>query len=266
MSRTTGGRVPRASSGGGSGSATPSNLVRPLQDYFWSSELPLTGLLFLLPMLVFYEIGTHYYTSDWARQTETRVLAFTMTRRFMELFGATGRYLPSLAVVGILLAWHIARRDQWRLRFGVAMGMIIESALLAFPLVALSRVVGQYLPLFAATEAPWQGGVVFAIGAGVYEELIFRLAAFTLLNIILVDLLRLEKLPAYLLILVASSLLFASYHYWSPLSSPFRWSDYVFRAAAGIYFGALFMARGFGVTAGCHAAYDIYYFVCRALA
>ena len=254
--------------GGSSPSSSPpfsnSSLVRPLQDYFWSSELPLTALVFLLPMLIFYELGTHYYTSDWAQQTETRVLAFTMTRRFMELFGANGRYLPSLAVVGILLAWHIARRDQWQLRFGAAMGMVVESALLAFPLLALSRVVGQYLPLYA-TDTPWQGGVVFAIGAGIYEELVFRLAAFTILNIILVDLLRLEKLPAYLLILVVSSVLFASYHYWSPLSAPFRWSDYIFRAAAGIYFGALFMARGFGVTAGSHAAYDIYYFVCRAL-
>jgi hypothetical protein len=261
MSRSTG-RAPRHS---GSGPESSSNLVRPLQDYFWSSELPLTGLLFLLPMLVFYEVGTHYYTSDWARQTETRVLAFTMTRRFMELFGASGRYLPSLAVVGILLAWHLARRDRWRIRFGVAFGMMIESALLAFPLLALSHVVGQYLPL-CAPDAPWQGGVVFAIGAGVYEELVFRLAAFTILNIILIDLLRLEKLPAYLLILIISSVLFASYHYWSPLSSPFRWSDYIFRAAAGIYFGALFMARGFGITAGCHAAYDIYYFVFRAVA
>jgi membrane protease YdiL (CAAX protease family) len=142
--------------------------------------------------------------------------------------------------------------------------MVFESALLAFPLLALSRVVGQYLPL-SAPDAPWQGGVVFAIGAGVYEELVFRLAAFTILNIMLVDLLRLEKTPAYLLILVASSVLFASYHYWSPMSAPFRWPDYIFRAAAGIYFGALFMVRGFGVTAGCHAAYDIYYFVCRAL-
>lgn len=262
MTRTTSGRAPRHSGGG---SAPAANLVRPLQDYFWSSELPLTALVFLFPMLIFYEIGTHYYTSDLARQTETRVLAFTMTRRFMELFGASGRYLPSLAVVGILIAWHIARRDQWRIRLGVAMGMVIESALLAFPLLALSQVVGHYVPLYA-TDTPWQGGVVFAIGAGVYEELVFRLAAFTVLNIMLVDLLRLEKLPAYLLILVASSVLFASYHYWSPLSSPFRWSDYIFRAAAGIYFGALFMARGFGVTAGCHAAYDIYYFVCRALA
>ena len=263
MSRTSSGRVPR--SGGGGVPLSSSGLVRPLQDYFWSSELPLTALVFLLPMLVFYEVGTHYYTSDWSRQTETRVLAFTLTRRFMELFGASGRYLPSLAVVTILLAWHVARKDHWRIRYGVALGMVIESALLAFPLLALSRVVGQYLPLLA-TDTPWQGGVVFAIGAGIYEELVFRLAAFTILNIILVDLLRLEKLPAYLLILVVSSFLFASYHYWSPMSAPFRWSDYTFRAAAGIYFGALFMARGLGITAGCHAAYDIYYFACRAAA
>ncbi|MGE5608913.1 MAG: CPBP family intramembrane glutamic endopeptidase [Bacillota bacterium] len=261
MSRPTSARSTRA---GGEGSRGSSPLLRALQGYFAASELPLTVLVFLLPLLVLYEVGTRYFAIDWIRQAETRVLAFTMMREFMEMFGANGRYLPSLAVVGILLTWHIARKDSWQLQVGTAMGMVVESALLGLPLLALSNLLRHYLPLYVAGNAT--RGFVLAIGAGIYEELVFRLVAFTLLNILLIDLLRIQKGPAYLLIVLSSAFLFAAYHYWSPQSAPFRLSDFVFRTVAGVYFGALFMARGFGVTAGSHVAYDMYYFALRAMA
>ena len=235
-----------------------------LQNYLHQSELPLVSLTFLLPLIVLYEIGTAYFASDWARHTETRVLAFNLLRQFMAMFGATGRYLPCFAVLFILLTWHIARRDRWRLQVGTNFLMCIESALLALPILAIGSIVGHYLPLYA-TGNSWRGGVVLALGAGIYEELVFRLIAFTLLNIIFIDMLRMEKKWAYLLIVVGSSILFAFYHYWSPQSAAFRWSDCIFRTVCGVYFGILFLTRGFGITAGSHAIYDIYFFTVRAL-
>lgn len=238
--------------------------VQALQGYLGRSQLPLTMLLFLLPMVVLYELGTRQFASDLVRQTETRVLAFSLVRQFMALFGATGRYLPCLAVVGILLTWHLACRHPWKLHSGTAALMLVESALLALPILALGNVLGQWLPLYAAT-GNWQGGIVLALGAGIYEELVFRLMAFTLLNILLIDLLGCAKKPAYVLMVVGSAVLFAAYHYWSPVAGPFRWSDFIFRTLSGVYFGVLFIVRGFGVTSGCHTAYDVYYFLLRAL-
>ena len=226
MTRAVSTRSARAGNGGIAATA-----VSVLQDYMWRSNLPLTSLLFLLPMIVMYEIGTGLFASDFVRNTETRVLAFNLLRQFMELFGATGRYLPGLAVLGILLTWHIARRDPWELNVGTAMGMLVESALLAFPLLALGNVLGNYLSLAAQGVPP--GGFVLALGAGIYEELVFRLAAFTLLNILLVDLLRLNKRTALMLIIISTSVIFSAYHYWSPQSPPFRWSDAIFRTASG---------------------------------
>jgi hypothetical protein len=92
------------------------------------------------------------------------------------------------------------------------------------------------------------------------------LMAFTLLNVILIDLLRVNRKAAVAIIVLGTAILFSAYHYWSPYSAPFHWGDFVFRTLAGVYFGALFMWRGFGVTAGAHAAYDIYYFSLRSLA
>src|SRR5687767_1324652 len=92
--------------------------LNPLHKYLAQSELPLVCLGFLLPMIVLYEIGTIYFASDFARHTETRVLAFNLLRDFMWMFGATGRYLPCFAVLFILLTWHIARHDPWQIQFG----------------------------------------------------------------------------------------------------------------------------------------------------
>jgi membrane protease YdiL (CAAX protease family) len=256
MSRSAGARQTRVASNAGA--------LAALQRYFHQSELPLICLSFLLPMIVLYEIGTYYFASDWARHTETRVLAFNLLRQFLAMFGATGRYLPCFAVCFILLTWHIARRDPWQVQVGTNFLMCIESALLALPILAIGSMVGRWLPLYTPLSS-WRGGVVLALGAGIYEELVFRLMAFTLLNILFVDMLRMDKKWAYLLIVVGSSILFALYHYWSPQSAPFRWSDCIFRTICGGYFGVLFLTRGFGITAGTHAIYDIYFFTARAL-
>ena len=37
----------------------------------------------------------------------------------------------------------------------------------------------------------------------------------------------------------------------------FSWSPFLFRTIAGVYFAGLFAVRGFGITAGTHAFYDI---------
>jgi CAAX prenyl protease-like protein len=60
-----------------------------------------------------------------------------------------------------------------------------------------------------------------------------------------------------------SSLLFAGYHYLG--SEHFIWQTFVFRTAAGLYFGAIFVFRGFGITAGSHAAYDVMIVLLRIL-
>jgi hypothetical protein len=64
---------------------------------------------------------------------------------------------------------------------------------------------------------------------------------------------------------VVSAISFSLYHYQLPLftfsgltgSEPFEWQSFIFRTLAGIYFGMIFLIRGFGLTAGAHASYDI---------
>jgi hypothetical protein len=223
--------------------------------YFQKSELPLTSLIFLLPLLVFYEVGKRSFSTD--------VTAFAWMQDFFHLFGAYGRHLPALAVVGILLAWHIARRDSWKVDPKHVLGMFLESVMLAVPLYLMARVAAGYLPMMSVAQH-LAGRVVLSVGAGIYEELVFRLIAFTLLSLLLVDLLGLRRNWANLLMVVISSVGFSLYHYLG--HEAFQWQTFAFRTAAGFYFGAVFAFRGYGISAGSHAAYDVIVNAVRCLA
>jgi len=229
----------------------------PVLGYFQRSELPLASLLFILPLMVLYELGTRFIVSQ-PNGGETRIIAFTLMRDFFSLFGATGRYLPCLAVIGILLTWHIARRDGWKVQWGTLSGMVVESLVLALPVLGLSYAVTRYvIPPLAGTVgvADPLSMLVLSIGAGIYEEAVFRLGAITLLNLLLVDAVKIHRIVAIPAMVGLSALLFSGYHYLG--NEPFQVQTFVFRTAAGLYFGGLFVLRGFGITAGCHAFYDV---------
>jgi membrane protease YdiL (CAAX protease family) len=236
------------------GAASSPKARTEARGYFQRSELPITSLLFLLPLLVLYEVGTHYFNFDPVHGTEQRIIAFNLLRRFFQLFNASGRYLPAMAVVGILLTWHIARNDSWKLHFGALPGMVLECCILAIPLILFSLLASQYVPLLTG-DSDWRGLIVLSIGAGIYEELVFRLICFTLLDLLLISLLQIKRPVAVLLMVVTSAVLFACYHYLG--NESFRLRSFAFRTLAGIYFGVVFAIRGFGITAGSHAAYDI---------
>jgi membrane protease YdiL (CAAX protease family) len=221
----------------------------PRDSYFSRSEMPLHSLAFLLPLMILFEIGTRFYPSD--------PIAFRLLQVFFRQLGATGRYLPALMLMGILLSWHIARKDPWKVRLETLWGMAGESLALSLPLLALGLSVARWhihVPLSTQSGA-WRDDTILSLGAGVYEELVFRLILMTGLMMLFADVVRLKRGWASLLMVAISAVLFSLYHYLG--HEPFQLQSFVFRTIAGIYFAGLFLTRGFGVTAGCHIAYDI---------
>jgi membrane protease YdiL (CAAX protease family) len=245
---------------GASASDTSAPPRRAASSYFERSELPLTSLIFLLPLIVIYEVGTSVLLSDGKGGTQ-HIIAFSLLQQFFQMLGATARHLPALAVVGILLSWHIARNDAWVFYPRTYLGMAAESVAMAVPLLIIGFVVVRYLEQLhlgggASAALGGKGGLlVLSIGAGIYEELVFRLVAFTFLSFLLRDLFQLPNLLSGLLIVLGSAVAFSAYHYLG--AEQFDLPTFAFRTVAGVYFGGMFLARGFGVTAGSHAAYDV---------
>ena len=240
--------------------------VAPLplaNGYFEQTSRPLTCLAFLLPLIVLYELGTRWFASDPVSHVEQRIIAFSLMQQFFSLFGVTGKYMPAAAVVSILLACHVVRNDAWSTHLGYLVGMVFESVIYAVPLRALALAFAHYLPLYTPTDK--QGALlVLSVGAGVYEEMLFRFVLFAALSFVFIDVLKVRRNSALLLIVLISSLGFSAYHYLG--SEVFEWRSFAFRTLAGIYFGVIFLRRGIGVTAGTHAAYDISTFAIHLLA
>jgi membrane protease YdiL (CAAX protease family) len=110
------------------------------------------------------------------------------------------------------------------------------------------------------TPGVWPRLVAF-LGAGIYEEVLFRLM---LLPCCVAALTRVGVPRAKSLVaaVIVTSLVFALAHYIGPHGDRWQSFSFLFRAVAGSFFATLFVYRGFGIAAGAHAGYDILVGLC----
>lgn len=239
---------------------------RALSDHYWDiTHRPLQCLVFLLPMVLAYEFGMALLHGSSPDGERPALAAQQLLKWFFSLFGATGYYLPGAALVAVLLVWHLASHHPWRVSGQPLAGMAGESILLSIPLLMLNR----WLPVLQATgDGPASAAssgrlddLLLSVGAGLYEELLFRLIIITFLTMLFVDILRLRQVTGVALAVILSSLAFAAHHY-HPIGAD-AWSskEFAFRAAAGAYLAAVFVMRGFGLAVGCHVTYDVMAFL-----
>jgi membrane protease YdiL (CAAX protease family) len=102
-----------------------------------------------------------------------------------------------------------------------------------------------------------------SLGAGVYEEIVFRLGLLGGLAAAFQRLLSWRRLTAVSAAFVLSSLAFSAVHHLPPLGDPFSIEVFTFRALAGVCFGLLFWFRGLAVAVYTHAFYDLYVLLLR---
>jgi len=216
---------------------------------------PWPSLVFLLPLLVFYTVGLVWVRPDLAAGVDL------LLRRTLALAGLAGVLAPAGLVVGALLAWHVVRKDPWRFHPALLPAMALETVMLTVPLVALQRVfqsAARASALELAADAPSGplAAAMTSIGAGIYEELIFRLVLIGGLVFIMQHLFRLERRSAVVAAVLVAAGLFAGAH---TLGDPqsFTWPTFLFRTAAGVYLAVLFVTRGFGIASGAHIVFNL---------
>lgn len=234
--------------------------------YFRTTRTKTYGFLAALPLLLTYELLMVIASSGGGRQLH--VGAYVLVKKLLFTVGAAGNLTLGLIVGAIGVAIYMSERQQ-KLGFQPTyfMGMALESVLYAvvFPFI-ISRGMGAVAPgmwaypLAEGSQAVAEAGVTLqlalSLGAGLYEELIFRVLLFgglvwffkhhtTSRGVVLV------------LAALGSSLIFSGIHYLGPLGDSFAWGSFVYRFLLGMVLAGLYVSRGFGIAAWTHAIYDI---------
>jgi hypothetical protein len=187
-----------------------------------------------------------------------------LTGLFSWLLGPRGTLAFLVLVVGGAV-WLIVRdRRGGPVRVSTLVAMLGESLVLAllFGLVvgtATAQLVGPLRALAAGggLEGSVLARLTLSLGAGLYEELLFRVVIVALLANGFRLLFGASRLWSGVAATVIGALLFSAFHYIGPLGEPLRLESFVFRTLAGLAFSGLYLTRGFGITAWTHALYDV---------
>lgn len=266
-----------------------------LVSYWRASRAPRYSVLFALPLLLLYEALVTFIPAGSG--PELRNGADVVLREaFQTLAGP--RYAPLVFGVTVvsLSIWFIARdlrSTRTPLDWRVLVGMAFESVMLALcfgsvvgtvtarllnvagrsagaipaaiVMGAQSGAVATALPSPAAASplagVPTVTKVMLSLGAGLYEELLFRVILVTAIAFLARRLLGWRPLTSSLTAIVLSALIFAAFHYIGPYGDQLRLDSFVFRLIGGLAFSALYVTRGFGITARTHALYDLFVLV-----
>jgi membrane protease YdiL (CAAX protease family) len=226
--------------------------------YFKRTLDPLPCLFFLLPLLVVYEIGTFLYAADPTTGRIQTIRARSILQSIFEHIGISGYSLPVYLVIGILLLWHLIKRDKFAFEPKLYGKMAIESVMWALPLVALMTLIAKHAHVQAAgvgADPGVKAMLVFSVGAGIYEELLFRLMGLSLIRLGLVHFARSKPDHANYVAIIVTSIAFALYHY-NP-GEPFTFNAALQYCFAGVFFSGVYAYRGFGIVVGTHAMYDV---------
>jgi membrane protease YdiL (CAAX protease family) len=238
-----------------------------MADYLRSSRSAYYGVLAALPLLVAYELLLMAAGSDagWQVRNAGDV--------WLRLLLASLDVRPAHATLAMILLLAIAvpflrRRDTplrgaycvtllaesfgYSLVLGLLVSIILQAIFSAIPSAILSRAL---LPAALTISSGTAQGLALSLGAGLFEEFIFRVL---LLGGLLLLTRRVLPHPlASVVAIVLAALLFSAAHYLGPLADRFTFTSFLFRFVAGLLFTGLYYLRGFAVTAYAHAFYDI---------
>jgi hypothetical protein len=220
-------------------------------DYWqWTRDVGVSWA-YLLPLLAAYEIGVLWVGSGQRNAAE---MMFKEPVEFLPGWASWVQHLILVAVV--ILAVDLVRRDVPVLRLYPM--FLMEATLLA---LLLGPAIGMLLetvglrPAASGADTPQQ--LLLSLGAGIYEEIVFRFLALAGVYTFLHRVGNCPRLPSFLVALLFSAALFALYHHLGSSAEPLRLTAVLFRFLAGILLGVVLAARGLALCVYLHAFYDV---------
>jgi len=233
-------------------------LKKDPRGYLELSRTATYGFLAALPLFLLYESLVLFVNAG--RVSQVRVGADVWIKQLLGTVGGTGMFSLGLLVLAIGIAVFVRERKKdipivpsW---FGLMIG---ESLIYA---IGVAIIVSSLVGLLFAITPPQAAGIdrgtmlVLSIGAGLYEELIFRVVLVGGLFVLMRTMVD-QKIVSYSIAAVIGAFIFSAVHYIGPLGDAFTMPSFMFRLFFGLALNVLFLLRGFGVAAWTHALYDV---------
>ncbi len=217
------------------------------------------SFLMSLPLLIGYEVLIRL--SGVMGTPDVRLAADLWIQNLIAAAGIPTWYV-TVAVIVVLGIYVFSkdRKNPVPMHGKFCMGMVVESAVWAFFLAwTVSRATGWMFNAAADGMASLTVLQQFALslGAGLYEELVFRVILVSALTALFAKLgfgPRGKQVAAVFL----AAALFSAVHYMGALGDPFTLSSFTFRFLFGLALNALYVMRGFGIAAWTHSLYDVF--------
>ncbi len=236
-----------------------SNPLSSLKTYFRNTNTLLYSYLISLPLLLMYEILILVSQPD-----SSQMVRISVDIWIKSLFSLVGHDVLSItlifvALLGIYILYH-EREKLNTLHFSYFLTMLIEAAVYAYLLALLISQTLETL-LQAIQVSPIESlttlqQLALSLGAGLYEELFFRVILVSLL-IFLFKFIFNKKWLTIAAAVILAAVIFSAVHYIGSLGDPFTIGSFLFRFLFGLALNAIYIWRGFGMAAWTHALYDV---------
>lgn len=245
--------------------------------YWRATRAPRHSLVFALPLLLLYELLAFLLSGEELGQVRNGADVL-LKSVFIALGGRYGVTAFSVGLLGIgaWLVWR-DRQANGEIHPRYFAGMLVESAAYGVLLGGVASALTSFLlhgRLALMPQAQGAGSAVasfglptqlmISLGAGIYEELLFRVLLVSGIAAVARALFGWTPVAAGTVAAVLGALIFSLFHYVGPYGDAFTLGSFTFRAVAGLLFSALYLLRGFGIAAWSHALYDVFLSLARA--
>ena len=178
-------------------------------------------------------------------------------RLTLNFFGVSHYYISFLMVTVFILALPVFYRSDLMVEKKIFPIMIIESIIWGvFSGIFIQMLIANLFFASGGMTNSIVRNIGLAIGAGLYEELFFRVILTTSLVWIFLRIIKVKWISISIAVVVAS-FLFSLVHYIGNAADVFELYSFLFRFFAGMWFTTLYALRGFAVVCMTHAFYDI---------
>lgn len=215
-----------------------------------------TDLGLTLPIFVLYHLGVVFLPVRNAADPvtgELKALANQSLPLYASLTVAIGAafvlLMSMIGKAGALQLWRFGLVAVEGVAYAIVMRIVGGFALEAIPLSAGDLLTSGTFP-----------AVVMSLGAGFYEEIVFRVGLFGSGAWVIKTMEGLGPTGVAMLVgwAVCAALAFSGWHHMGPLADAFDMRVFVYRAVCGLVLTAIFVFRGFAPAVWTHVLYDVW--------